>query len=651
MRQAASFLIALCSSVALGALTAPARAAQANITENQQKIVDLLKKQEAALQRRQAEWLKAYGAFTRAREEAQTRHQELNDAKELFLALNRPQIEYGDFVLKEQARLDEAIAARDVALEKSKRAHAEFKSLFDQFAESLRDAPDIVADGFKPGPMEQLLSDTAGPRLVAGTDPQRSAPAPVDQAQTSFASQPPGAARPADFAPAAASDKNCDLTGPIEMAVRGPHNCKHVAGLRENNPGLPAMHFLFGDRSFNTQVISSAASTIAELKVSSDSFYPYTPWMARPTVDNFRRQPVALGWSLGFKSENGRILRRQHRDDDEAVETEVERVGYLDRLDASLTATVGFGFGIYEPETGKQFLTRAAEMRAAARAACLQDMQKSRPASPSTCEGDDLVEWIFAPQGRKYANPEQIKAFERLFYGTKYSRPLWGGGVQLEIGRPKISHFPFTLIQAPDPFDAGETKTVVDPANLPPEFLSNDPIEARPTATALTGYLFKHFRDSDPEDEDTFNHGGTTLIPSFTWKRDYAHPAGTKGVRICPNNDGAAVVTDQLCRTVNVARAERKDSYVGSVELRTIFDFPLLVPQVGLAPKFSWEFTDGRKSLAVPLLFALDSKGVLNGGLKYTLEFDGVNSAGKKIDAVSELAILVGASFDLHGNK
>ena len=165
-------------------------------------------------------------------------------------------------------------------------------------------------------------------------------------------------------------------------------------------------------RGVTTQISVGSTTSTATLRIADSFNNRIVPVDSGP----FRQRIANWGYSLGIqtqldKSRSARLAGVAEADDD-------RRIGNLDRLDAGLSVTGGISRNYFRPEGEASFQQRATAMATSARAACRADQAGKTPAAPSTCDGEQLIAWIFARKADgSYANQTHVDAFNQSYWG------------------------------------------------------------------------------------------------------------------------------------------------------------------------------------------------------------------------------------------
>lgn len=303
---------------------------------------------------------------------------------------------------------------------------------------------------------------------------------------------------------------------------------------------------------------------------------------------------------------------------------------------------------------------RAARMQAAVGDLCRKD-------TGTPCEGAALLDWIFASKSEagepaEFAHPDAIKLYNAVFWGPpRDALPRFGWLVRGELSRPIFDYFPFDLIRIPDPFDPGETKTVIDPARFPADFAGrlvkgdarlNWSLSARGffhvSRRRTLNYLSSHASALEPFLGWTL---GTTFVGSLAYIRNDQIEKTFKAVKVCPPaTAGQAFATDQACTTLDIAAPVRTEGVVGGIEMRQGIDLRLLPPAL-LAPRLTYNFDNEEFGIAAPIYFASDDKGVFTGGLRFGHVWGGKNADGTTKRPDTRIGVVFGVKIGLDGNS
>lgn len=437
----------------------------------------------------------------------------------------------------------------------------------------------------------------------------------------------------------------CSIDTPEERRDLKPNECAWLAqdlsrydspagrGLSQGSVTLPDRPL--DRRGVTAQLTSSGDKTSISLKLADTiNFRRFS------TEGPFWQRNWNIGFSLGVTAD---VADSKGRIAELGAQSEEDNLSALDRLDERVKATGSISLNWYDRERGKDWQRRGSKMQALAQVACRTDQAKSPPAFPSTCRGDQLLAWIFAQkEDGSYANPDQVKAFNDVYWGPADKVARGGFGVSVDVAQPSFSYFPFTMVEVPNPLRPGETMKVIDTSNLPQSFLDDDPIRTRHWSYTISPYFFYRIPYAHAP------HLGTTIIGSATYKHNYKKRTE---ITICPAGPvGAPVVTSELCRKAFSTDGVVEEGWVPSIELREQYrGFGWgrgLIPELGFAPKFAWDRPAKRYSLDFPVWMTLDDKGALSGGLSISHHWGrGTGSEPQKPE--TGVYIFVGTTFSL----
>lgn len=326
-----------------------------------------------------------------------------------------------------------------------------------------------------------------------------------------------------------------------------------------------------------------------------------------------------IGYGLSVKSDGGDLLSFKPEKDGETI-------GALDRLATKSSFSGTLSFNWYPYESAKARETRGAVMAAAARKDCLAE-QGEAGATPSTCQGQDLITWIFARDSKRgYAHPTHVEAFNSFYFGSPEQNARRGLGVTVEYARPG-----FTYIDA--------AATTPDQIGA---LMAAGGTTDRHSTWGLTGFAYWRLPEAMPNFD-------ITMVGSLTYKRDWKE-ADT--ALFCPAIDTSLPFSTAACTDYQIAAPRLVKSLVPGIEARMIWNgFRLgrwLMPQVAMAPKFTWDSDDDRKGIELPLYFGVTDDKSLTAGLKYARGWDGTKADGSPRDTESAISIVVGKTFTIN---
>jgi hypothetical protein len=368
-------------------------------------------------------------------------------------------------------------------------------------------------------------------------------------------------------------------------------------------------------RGITVSITGSKDSSDLSLSLT-DTFRSRWPWTPG---DNFQRL-TSWGYKVGVSTggKNGNLLDFNERDEKDRLTNQ------LDRLDAKTKLSLSLFYADYGIERVTEFDARSAKFHKAAHDACISAQGKP-DAFPSTCEGEQLMAWIFAQKDGAYLHGAHATAFGSLYFAPpptkKYAKR--GGGINVDIALPSYA---FKDLPA---------------GAAPAELLAAELINDRKLTFTIAPYAF--FRM--PGSGERF---GWTLIPSVTLKREYDTE---DAVTVCPPTTPGQPFSLSCGDPFLPERPERKTYLVPSLETRFIWSGTRLgrfhFPQFGLAPKASYDTEAERWEVTVPAYFAVDSSKSLTAGLSLIHRTGGTNDAGEERKDETGVAIIVGKTFSL----
>lgn len=285
-------------------------------------------------------------------------------------------------------------------------------------------------------------------------------------------------------------------------------------------------------------------------------------------------------------------------------------------------------------------------------------------AEKSDCEGLNLVRWIFEVDDGGFTNPDAVKAYNEVFWGPpkdKFRR--FGAGGYFEVARPKFSYYPFPLTTVTDPFDPGGTKTVIDPASFPANFSTLvTKSEVHYNWTLGSKAFFHLSRERSINSLGYINlqdrpgllgwNDGTTWIATVAVTRRDEIDEAFRDIEICPApTTGQAFVTNQTCSKANISRPQRQTGVVLGGEWRQQFRPFWFVPPIMLAPRLTYDVRNDEGGIAIPLLFANDTSGTFNSGLRFGHTWGGTKADGSSKKSETMLGIVLNANLSLDGSS
>lgn len=419
-------------------------------------------------------------------------------------------------------------------------------------------------------------------------------------------------------------EQTCLFDTAVQRRALDPNRCKFVSQdaatlvqtpARSASGDVPIAGQPVDKRGITVSITGSKDSSDLSLSLT-DTFRSRWVWSPGEKFQRLTAWGYKVGVSTGGK--NGNLLDFNERDEKDRLTNQ------FDRLDAKTKLSLSLFYADYGSETGIAFDGRSAKVHKAARDACMA--AQGKPDSfPSTCEGQQLMAWIFAQKDGAYLHGDHAVAFGSLYFAppptVKYAR--WGAGISVDFARPS-----FAFKDLP----AGATPTQLLAAPL---------IDARKFTYTISPYVFVRM----PGSGERF---GWTLIPSVTLKREYDTE---KAVTVCPAAVPGQPFTVSCGDPFLPEVPERKTYLVPGVEARFIWSGARLgrfyFPQFGLAPKATFDTDAERWEFTVPAYFAVDSAKSLTAGLSLIYRTGGENDLGEEIKGQTGVAIIVGKTFSL----
>ena len=495
-----------------------------------------------------------------------------------------------------------------------------------------------------------------------------------DQLKLALAPPPPGTApemppiRTADAAPPPLPECQIDTPEEGQGYFGQVKKCESAVFARQPTPDS-RWDRLRQNRSVRTTVATAASGSAATLTFQHQRI--------GRIVGDSRQRIVNHSWEFGIRAQ---------LDETDKSRATIGTFGDKFKLSSNIAGFLEYGQHYYPHQdrprpgvpytlTGRRKQTTVTDKLAAAYgtkdtgllARCLATQAND----PAKCRDFALLEWIFARAAGKdgqeggFTNPEAVKLYNEVFWGPEKPEmlPRFGWSVRAEVARPAFTYFPFALTQAPDPFNPGEQKTVIDPALFPADFGSRlTKGEAYVDAT-LRGQIYYHLSEgsadrlwsrygfSDGRADRYFGwNRGTTIFASAGYLREHTIDKLYQNVQVCPPAPASQPFVDPLtCTKVNIARPELDDSMVLGAKINQAFDLVRFLPPLMISLDYSYKTASGESGLTVPLLFGIDTKGNFQGGLQYSTEWGGTNPDGSPKKRESLFGILVTTKLDLSG--
>ncbi|HEX8223081.1 MAG TPA: hypothetical protein VF605_04595 [Allosphingosinicella sp.] len=338
------------------------------------------------------------------------------------------------------------------------------------------------------------------------------------------------------------------------------------------------------------------------------------------------------------------------------------RLGNLDEIQGGVNGYLRFSRNTFLAEDKADVLTRGDEKLSPLQDTCKKDddWTKSNLANADRCSGLLLYRWIFEKDPKKggFLHPEAVEAYNAVYWSApKDSHPVRGLGFEVGAGRPKFEYYPFATKEVEDPFQPGKMKTVIDPDAFPADFYAKRTKNDSRYNFSLRGFGYVHGNRSHNPFDGLPNlfawSAGTTLIASVTYKRDWNIRKEFKDLEICPiPKPGVSFTDGLLCRKINAAAPEIEKGFVIGGQIRQQIEPGWrFLPPIGIDAKLTHQTWNGRYGLEVPIYFASDKDGALNGGLRLGGEWGGTNDDGTPFESDWSIGIFFGTTFDLHGGK
>ncbi len=357
-----------------------------------------------------------------------------------------------------------------------------------------------------------------------------------------------------------------------------------------------------------------------------------------------RRLPIATdvkaqslirpGFSVGLSTGGGGIFKS---DDDK---------DFLDRFDGKVTLRGGLFLNFYDAQRRQSWRAEADKVSADAISACLADQAKAEPSFRSSCSGQSLTDWLYAPEKGKVAllHPEIAKRTNALYFGSEDLIPSWGFGIEGSISRPSAEYL------REDGFTTFFTGSFDEP------FEDAALVKDRQIAWSLAPYIFKRFGSEQTRVQ-------TVAAASFSMARKFGFDDTVEETLFCPAIDTGTPFSLGDCKAYFASAPSNRMVYTPSGELRFLFHGNGLRPTAAVSPKLSYasgkETPTGdpeRWTLSIPALVFVDDKLSTGLGLKFDYSWGGTkldNATTTLVDRESEtkVALVVSKTFSLTGMR
>ncbi|WP_292631718.1 hypothetical protein [Novosphingobium sp. 28-62-57] len=265
------------------------------------------------------------------------------------------------------------------------------------------------------------------------------------------------------------------------------------------------------------------------------------------------------------------------------------------------------------------------------------------PSKPTACEGDQLLEWAFDPDGANFK--DNVAAYNKAFWEpSDDSIPRRGLGFKATVGTQNFKYIP-TSVFAPQGYVPNKDPIFVSTLNTDDLTTPNLGQQVqREWSFEGTAFIFGHV----PIKNSIFE--GFTVRPSVTLARRWEVASDFASKQFCRIT--VSPVTE--CKTFNIAAPEAYEAIEPSLNFRTKLGFAKgnawtrrYVPSIGLSPTISYSSHESRTRLAVPAFLAVDKDGKFSGGVQYAREWGNTD----KTKNVSVWSIFIGTNFSLDGSQ
>jgi hypothetical protein len=439
----------------------------------------------------------------------------------------------------------------------------------------------------------------------------------------------------------------CSLDNEEALRSLEPNDCRFLAEaepvrVQRSQGAISLPDRPVDRRGVTTQLTTSGDKAAVTLKLAGS--------IKRRTFDRSAGDPWqradSISYSVGITADVADSKSRIAGDSEKEKD-----LSTLDRIDERVKLVGSIGYNWYDVEPGDAWIARAGKMRDEITQACRKDQAAAETAFPSTCQGPQLLDWLFAPDGKGgYRNPKEVAAFDAVYWGPAEKVARSGIGLTGEIARPRLEYFNFTTKLIENSLKQGALTKAIDLTNIPADFYTGKSSRRREITFSIGAYGFYRVGDV------SVTSRALTLIPSVTYKHAFEKP---DKVTICAAPPaGATIVTTEFCKAISPNDGKIVGSLNPALEARFYLPnssrlFPWLVPAIGLAPKFSFEQRkdDNRRySFDMPIWFGASSDGALNGGVALQHQWGGRDAEGELRPKDTAVSVFVSTTFDL-GSK
>ncbi|KTE28760.1 MULTISPECIES: hypothetical protein [unclassified Sphingopyxis] len=390
--------------------------------------------------------------------------------------------------------------------------------------------------------------------------------------------------------------------------------------------GVQVPGSLFHPRGFSASLSGSDDAGTIGLTYARE-FRRRTPPSATEPNQRFSR----WGFSGGISAGSGSLFKS---DSDKE---------FIDRFDSTIALKGSLFLNFYRGQGRAEWDEASKDLKKKAVEACLKDQLSATPGFRSTCQGQSLTDWVYAPaaKGSGLLHGELADQADALYFGPKDAKPLGGFGIEGKIARPSVEfltpeafalHFNGT-------FDDAFTKAAVE--------------KRRKIAWSLTPYLYGRLTKDHSNIE-------MALLGSLGFSRAYEYSKSTKEVLYCPAKDTSTGFSTAGCKSYYPKAPDYDLVTTPAIEARFLKYGNGWWPTLALSPKLSYalkkETAKGdpdRWTFSIPLLVFIGDDLKTGVGIKYEREWGGTelddSAVLTSIKPENRLSLIVSKTFSLTG--
>lgn len=350
-----------------------------------------------------------------------------------------------------------------------------------------------------------------------------------------------------------------------------------------------------------------------------------------PSTEDQGQELFRWGFSGGITAGSGSLFKS---DSDKK---------FFDRFDSTIALKGSLFANIYPSQNREEWKKASEALKKEAIDACLKDQLSATPGFRSTCQGQELTDWVYAPAatGSGLLHGALADRADALYFGAKDAKSLWGFGIEGKIARPSAEYLTpeaFAL-HFNGTFDDAFTKAAVE--------------KKRKIAWSLTPYLHGRLTKDDSNIE-------MALLGSLGFSKAYEYSKSTKEVLYCPAKDTSTGFSTAGCKSYYPKAPDYDLVTTPAIEARFLKYGNGWWPTLAVSPKLSYalkkETAKGdpdRWTFSVPLLVLIGDDLKTGVGIKYEREWGGTelddSAVLTSIKPENRLSLIVSKTFSLTG--